>query len=179
MSILKTHKEGSFVEQSCQTLVLLSLEQPSRIVGTLGRSVGDRSIPRINGRRDRDRLALSVGDVSKPLDDLECSVKVRLGDKVRSTVSSHDLGSSKLKVGSVDFSSENFVESLSSSKNHGVTLHLDRSLTQSNEVGSNTDGSSGNQRDGEDALIVGSGGSSSDETRSSKGFNTLQFQRIE
>jgi hypothetical protein len=92
---------------------------------------------------------------------------------MRGTVSSHNLGSSELKVGSVDLSTEDLVERLGSGEDERVTFDLDRSLTESDEIGSDTDGSGGDEGDGEDALVVGSRGRSGDETGSSKRLDTL------
>lgn len=93
---------------------------------------------------------------------------------MRGTVSSHDLGASELEVAGVDLSTENLVEGLSSGENERIAFDLDGSLTESDEVGSDTDRSGSDERDGEDSLVVGSRGSSSDKTGTSEGFDTLE-----
>jgi hypothetical protein len=57
---------------------------------------------------------------------------------VRNTVSVHDLGTTKLQVGSVDLTTQQVVESTSTGKDDGLTLNLDSTLTKTDEVSTNT-----------------------------------------
>jgi hypothetical protein len=57
---------------------------------------------------------------------------------MRHTVPVHDLRATKLKVGSVNFTTEQLVDSLGTSKNDWLTFNLDRTLTEADEVSTNT-----------------------------------------
>jgi hypothetical protein len=57
---------------------------------------------------------------------------------VRDTVPVHDLSATKLKVGSVNFATEQLVDSLGTGKDDGLTLNLDRTLTKADKVSTNT-----------------------------------------
>jgi hypothetical protein len=57
---------------------------------------------------------------------------------MRHTVPVHDLRATKLKVGSVNFTTEQLVDSLGTSKDDWLTFNLDRTLTEADEVSTNT-----------------------------------------
>jgi len=87
-----------------------------------------------------------------------------VGSHVGDTVLVHDLGATKLQVGSVDLATEQFVNGRSTSEDDGLTLDLDGTLTKTDEIGADTDGTAGDERNGED-VFVGTGSLTSDETR--------------
>lgn len=165
-------EERALVEETGESLVLLALDKPTRVVGAFRRGVGDGSVPRVLRGRDRDGLALAVRDVGEPLDHLERTVEVRLSNEVGRSIAGHDLGASKLKVGGVDLATKNLVERLGTCQDEGVALDLDCTLTESDEVGSNTDRPGGDERNGEDALVVSARGRSGDETRTAERLDT-------
>jgi hypothetical protein len=72
---------------------------------------------------------------------------------VRNTVLVHDLGTTKLQVGSVDLTTKKLVDSGSTSEDDGLTLNLDSTLTKTNEVGTDTDGTASNEGNGENILV--------------------------
>jgi hypothetical protein len=57
---------------------------------------------------------------------------------VRNTVPVHNLRATKLKVGSVNFTTEQLVDSLGTSEDDWLTFDLDRTLTEADEVSTNT-----------------------------------------
>jgi hypothetical protein len=57
---------------------------------------------------------------------------------VRHTISVHDLSTTKLKVGSVDLATEQLVDGLCTSEDDGLTLNLDRTLTETDKVSTDT-----------------------------------------
>jgi hypothetical protein len=57
---------------------------------------------------------------------------------VRNTVAIHDLGTTKLKIRSVNFTTEQLVDGLGTGKDDRLTLDLDRTLTEADEVSTNT-----------------------------------------
>jgi hypothetical protein len=84
---------------------------------------------------------------------------------MRHTVLVHDLRASELEVGRVDLATENLVERSRSGEDDGLSLDLDRTLSETNEVRSDTDGAGGDEGDGED-VVVGARRLSRDESRS-------------
>ena len=80
------------------------------------------------------------------------------------------LSTTKLQVRSVYLSSQDLVQSGSSGQNDRLTLDLHSSVTQSEQVSTNTNRSSRDQRDGED-VVVSSRRGTSDETGSLETFN--------
>ena len=87
------------------------------------------------------------------------------------TVLVHDLCSTELQVGSVDFTTEQLVDSRSTRQDNGLALDLDGSVSKTDEVSTDTDGTASDQGDGED-IFVSPRGSTSDETRALETFNT-------
>jgi hypothetical protein len=69
-----------------------------------------------------------------------------------------------LQVRGVHFSTKNLVESGSSGQDDRLTLDLDSSVSQPQQICSDTDGTGRDQGDGED-VIVGSRSGTGDETR--------------
>jgi hypothetical protein len=57
---------------------------------------------------------------------------------MRHTVAIHDLRTTKLQVGSVDFATEQLIDSLGTGKNNRLALDLDGTLTEADEVGADT-----------------------------------------
>ena len=54
------------------------------------------------------------------------------------TVLVHDLGTTKMQVGSVDFTAKQFVDSRSTSKDDWLAFNLDGTLTKTDEISTNT-----------------------------------------
>ena len=54
------------------------------------------------------------------------------------TVPVHDLSATKLKVGSVNFTTKQLVDSLSTSEDNRLAFDLDGTLTETDKVGTNT-----------------------------------------
>jgi hypothetical protein len=84
------------------------------------------------------------------------------------------LSTTQLQVRRVNLSAQDLVQCGCTSQNDRLTFDLNSSLTQSQQVSSDTDGTSGNERDRED-IIVRSRGGTSDETRT---FQTLDTETI-
>jgi len=57
---------------------------------------------------------------------------------VRHTVLVHDLCATELQVGSVDLATEQLVDGRSTSEDDRLTLDLDSTLTETDEVGTDT-----------------------------------------
>jgi len=63
------------------------------------------------------------------------------------------LRTTKLDVTSVDLLTEDLIDGGSTSEDDRLTLDLDNTLTQSNEISTDTDGSSSDHRDGENIVV--------------------------
>jgi hypothetical protein len=57
---------------------------------------------------------------------------------VRDTVAVHDLGTTKLQVGGVDFTAEEVVEGTGTGEDDGLSLNLDRTLSETDQIGTDT-----------------------------------------
>mmetsp|Transcript_11660 Transcript_11660/g.20547 ORF Transcript_11660/g.20547 Transcript_11660/m.20547 type:complete len:332 (+) Transcript_11660:349-1344(+) len=86
------------------------------------------------------------------------------------TVGVHNLWSSELVLGSVNFTSEEFVQSRETSQDNRTLLHLDDTLAKAHEVGTNTHTSTSDVREGEN-LVVGSRSFTSNLSTSLKVFD--------
>ena len=73
------------------------------------------------------------------------------------TVLVHDLGTTKLQVGSVHFATQQLVDGRSTSEDDWLALDLDGTLSETDEVRTDTDGTAGDERDGEDVLVCARG----------------------
>jgi hypothetical protein len=170
----KSLLEGALVEQTRgeAIVVLLTVDEMSDIVRLLlGREEGNVTVPCIGWGWDRDGVVLLVRNERHPLDNLWDTLEVILSSHVRNTVLVHDLGTTKLQVGSVDLTTKKLVDSGSTSEDDGLTLNLDSTLTKTNEVGTDTDGTASNEGNGEN-ILVSSWCLTSDETGSLQTLNT-------
>ena len=119
--------------------IFLSSDEVPDIVGSLARwVVSDIAVPVISRRRDGNRAALLVRHVRYPLDDLGNTLEIVIGSHVRNTVPVHDLSATKLKVGSVHFTTKELVNSLSTSEDDGLAFNLDGTLSKTDKVSTNT-----------------------------------------
>lgn len=84
------------------------------------------------------------------------------------------LSTTELQVGRVHLPTQNLVQSGCSSQDDGLALDLNGSVSQPQEVGTNTDGTSRDQRDGKD-VVVCSRSSTGDETGS---LQTLDSETV-
>ena len=84
------------------------------------------------------------------------------------------LSSTKLQIGGVDFPTQHFVESRSTGQDNRLTLDLNRPLTKTEKVCTDTDRPSGDERDGEN-VVVCAGSLSSNETGT---FETLDTKAV-
>ncbi|KAH3668229.1 hypothetical protein OGAPHI_001983 [Ogataea philodendri] len=119
-------------------------------------------------------LGTSTFDQPSDVVSLVLDWLVVAGSQVRNTISVHDLCTTKLQVGRVDFSTKNLVDGWSTGQNDRLTFDLDSSLTKSNQVSTDTNRSAGNQSDGENVL-VSSGGGTGNQTGPLQTLNTKTF----
>jgi hypothetical protein len=57
---------------------------------------------------------------------------------VRNTVPVHDLGTTELQVGSINFTTEQLVDGTSTCEDNRLTLDLNRTLTKTDEISTDT-----------------------------------------
>ncbi|GKT80765.1 LOW QUALITY PROTEIN: unnamed protein product [Colletotrichum tofieldiae] len=171
----KSLNEGVLVEQTRLEVALLSgatTDHPSDVVRLLlGRSVDNVTVPGVRARADGDGAAALLGDERHPLDNLGDTVEVVVTSHMRDTVAVHDLGTTQLQVGGVDLTAENVVQSRGTGEDDGLALDLDSTLTKTDKVGTNTDGTASHQGDGEN-VVIGLAGGASNETRAPQALNT-------
>ncbi|GKT88894.1 LOW QUALITY PROTEIN: hypothetical protein Ct61P_06744 [Colletotrichum tofieldiae] len=171
----KSLNEGVLVEQTRLEVALLSgatTDHPSDVVRLLlGRSVDNVTVPGVRARADGDGAAALLGDERHPLDNLGDTVEVVVTSHMRDTVAVHDLGTTQLQVGGVDLTAENVVQSRGTGEDDGLALDLDSTLTKTDKVGTNTDGTASHQGDGEN-VVIGLAGGTSNETRAPQALNT-------
>ncbi|KAH6606989.1 hypothetical protein Trco_006142 [Trichoderma cornu-damae] len=155
-------------------VVLLTGNHPPDIIGLLlGRVVSDVAVPAVEAWADRDGATTLLGHKRHPLDNLGNTLKVIVGGHVRNTVAVHDLGTTKLEVGGVDFTTEKVVQSRSTSKDDGLTFNLDSTLAKTDKIGTNTCKKKkkktiyGNSED----VVVSLAGGSGNKTRSPQTLN--------
>jgi hypothetical protein len=167
--------ERTLVEETAEPLAIgfvgLSSEEPTRVVSTLDRGVVDRTVPVVDRGEDGERSSSGFGNVGEPANDAENTFQVVGGGKVRDSVLVHDLSSSELQVRGVDFATENLVERSSSGEDDGLTFDLNSTLTETDEVSSDTDRTGRDESDGED-VVVGTRSFSGNETRSLERFDS-------
>jgi hypothetical protein len=170
----KSLLERALVEQTRgkAIVVLLTVDEMSDIVRLLlGREEGNVTVPGIGWGGDGDGVVLLVRDERHPFDNLWDTLKVITSSHVRNTVLVHNLGTTKLQIGGVHLATEKLVNSGSTSEDDGLTLNLDGTLTKTDEVGTDTDGTASNEGDGED-ILVSSRCLTSDETGALQTLNT-------
>jgi hypothetical protein len=164
-SIVKETREMTLI-------VVLASNEPSYVVRLLWWwNVGDITIPRVNSRANWQWVVALVWNVGHPFNNLGHTLKVIIGSHVRDTVLVHDLGTTKLQVGSVHFTTEKLVDSWSTSQDDWLTLDLNGTLTETDQVGTDTNGSASDKSDGED-VFVGSASSTSNQTGALQTLNT-------
>lgn len=93
----------------------------------------------VDGRKNGKGSTSRFGNVGEPSNDTENTFEIVGGGEMGNTVLVHDLSSSELQVGRVDFTTENLVERSGTSKDDGLSFDLNGTLTETNEVSSNTD----------------------------------------
>ena len=89
-------------------------------------------------KADRNGVVLLVRDERHPVHNLRDSLKVIIRCHMRDTVPVHDLSSSKLEIGSVDLATQEVVDSCSTSQNDRLTFNLNRALSETDKVGTDT-----------------------------------------
>lgn len=119
----------------------------------LGRVEGDVTVPGVGRRGDRDGVALLVRHERHPVDDLRDTLEVVVGGHVGDTVLVHDLGATELQVGGVDLTTQELVDGRGTGEDDGLALDLDGTLAEADEVGTDTDGTAGDEGDGENVLV--------------------------
>ena len=166
--------EGVLVEETGleASLVLLTSNHPPDVIRLLlGRGVDNVTVPGINAEADRYRVVALVRNERHPLDNLGDTSEVIVGSQVRDTIAIHDLSATKLQVGGVDLATQEVVERRSTSEDDGLALNLDSTLTKTDKVSANTNGTAGDERASED-VVVGSAGGTGNETRAAQALNT-------
>mmetsp|Transcript_17265 Transcript_17265/g.25139 ORF Transcript_17265/g.25139 Transcript_17265/m.25139 type:complete len:437 (-) Transcript_17265:1240-2550(-) len=159
----KIFLETSVIEESL--LVRSTSEHQSGIVRSRSRAELNVTINRIStGATSRGRSDI-LRYKTQPLKNGCNSLLVIVHNLMRYTVGEHDLGSSQLVLRIVNLTSEKFVKSRETSKDHGALLHLDDTLPKTDKVSSNSDTAPSYVTKGEN-LIVSFGGFSSDHTTS-------------
>ncbi|CAH0047846.1 unnamed protein product, partial [Clonostachys solani] len=159
----KSLDEGVLVEETAlEASIILSLttNQPANIIRLLlGRGVDDITIPLINDGAQGNGVVALVRYERHPLNNLGYTSEIVVCSHVRDTVAVHDLGATKLQVGSVDFTTEQVVQGRGTCQDNGLALDLDDTLAETNKG------------DGED-VVVRSAGSTGDQTRASQALDT-------
>ena len=114
---------------------------------------------------------LLVRDERHPFNNLLDTLEVVVGGHVRHTILVHDLSATELQVGCVYFTTKHLVQRRSTCQDNWLAFDLDGTLSKTNKVSTDTNGSTSNQCDGED-ILVGSRGRTSDQARATKTLNT-------
>ena len=142
----------------------------TRVVGHvfLGDEV-DVSVDRIE-RMDDGELIVRLGrDEAQPAEDVVDPLQLVVHRQMGHTVGVHDLRTTQLHVGGIDFPAEHFVQRRCTRQEHGAFV-LHGPLAQPHQIGSDTHCTAGHQGDGED-FLVGPGGFSGNHTAASEIFN--------
>ncbi len=126
--------EGTFVEESAKplrrSLILFSLDEPTRIVWALRRCIANVTVPAVGGFTNRDGAVLDIRNVGHPLQNLGSTLEIAAGCKVRNAVLEHDLGTTELQVRGINLSAKHFVECSGTGENNRLTLDLGRHALQ-------------------------------------------------
>lgn len=83
-------------------------------------------------------VVLLIRHERHPVNNLGHPLEIIVRGHVRNTISIHNLRSTKLQIRCVNFTTQQLVDSCSSSQNDRLTLDLNGTLTKTNEIGTNT-----------------------------------------
>src|SRR6266404_1746725 len=91
--------------------------------------------------------------------------------EVGNTIFKHDLSTTELQVGCVDFATKNLIKGRGTCENDGLAFNLDCALAKTDEISAYANGAGSDESDGED-VVISARGLASDETRTFQRFNT-------